>query len=982
MQDSLNNINSDYNISLSRNRPVALIVKAASFLGSHLAERLLEKNIQVVAIDQLSSSNKFFLENANKDKNFHFINHLGTEAIHLKLARIDYLFFVANEGIPHLTELLNTLELLYRYQKNNETSPRFVLISSIELYKRNLGKFADLKHLEISLAKYAKEHRLNARIIRLGSVFGERMNLKSDDSLVSLIRQALTNNLSDGGSLDEFSTRALYIDDAVDLILKTAFLNGTANKIYDGVNPDPIKLEEIKKVLNDPIWYENYGLKFTSLPIWSTPNLSKTIKELSWKPKTSWINALKKTLKYFQISKEFIDREDIIPKKGEASSENLAMQTPSSEVRKLLNELKISHEEFKKKHGLPFSGEEGKEKKKLKVILPSKGKFLAFLGLAIILFGLLYPLITLTVGAFTIRQHLEIAQDAIALGQFEKASVETKAAMQAIKQSKEVINSFQILKRIGLLDGVFNYLEELFSLTEEGIEGVNHAVIGMEVLFKTTKIISGELNEDPQALYQKAQLELTSSGEKIAKVKLGLSDKNLLDSSPGQLKVRIEDLTKKLDSYLELVEKAKAAAYLLPEVTAVNGSKKYLILLQNNFELRPTGGFIGSFAKLEFEKGKIKKIAVDDIYNLDGELKEIIEPPIDLKNDLGQNRLFLRDSNFEPDFPTSARQAEFLYKKITGEQLQGVIALDLMASSKLVEAVGGLALSDYKETITSKNLFEKAISHAEVNFFPGSQAKKNFLTSLTSELFNKIFFLDDQNWPAIVKAVGESLEEKHLLVYLTNQEAFSYLTSQNWAGVLPRQPNIIDGQTDDFLAVIDANLGANKSNYYLERSFKLNSLIGKEGQIFHTLVINYKNNSPSDVFPAGKYKNRLRVYLPSGTKLDKATLGSLDITSKVLPFSDYGRTGFSTLIEVLPRKQQILTLNYSLQNPLAFKGKENRYRLDVLKQPGTSGDPILTYPINMQANLSGGSDSFPIQEISVKTDLKFDRTIEIKFTLK
>ncbi len=593
---------------------------------------------------------------------------------------------------------------------------------------------------------------------------------------------------------------------------------------------------------------------------------------------------------------------------------------------------------------------------------------------------------TFTIGAFSIKNHLTQSFQDLESGNFEKALEEVDGAHKTLSDSRDILKSAEVLKRIGFSNQVED-MEQTVNLSDEGIEGVRHAILGSKLLFNSTKIISGEERGDIGKLYTDSQTELSQASVSIAKVKANLSDEDYLKKLPPYIKTKVVDLSVKLDSYFELVEKAKAASYLLPQITAVEGfskthKKTYLVLLQNNLELRAGGGFIGSYGKITFENGKLTNIYVDDIYNLDGGLKEVIEPPLELKNDLGVNRFYLRDSNTEPDFPTSAKQAEFFYRKIAGEQVAGVFALDLSGSGKLLTAVGGVDLPEYGEHVDSVNLFEKAISHAEVNFFPGSQAKKNYLTSLQTQLFNKIFYLSKQNWPAIISALGKSLDEKHTMVYLSDSFLFSYLVSQNWAGILPRGVDAKIGETDDFIASIDSNMGANKSNYFLERKIKLETTIGKEGQIFHKLTINYKNNSPSDVFPAGKYKNRYKLYVPLGSKLVKATYSGEDITAKFTSFSDYGRAGYTTLLEVLPKSEKELVIDYSLQNPLSFKDGESLLKIDIFKQAGVEKDDVelaLSYPINFKIE-SGFKNTN--QEIKINTDLSKDRSFLFKFSNK
>lgn len=94
-------------------------------------------------------------------------------------------------------------------------------------------------------------------------------------------------------------------------------------------------------------------------------------------------------------------------------------------------------------------------------------------------------------------------------------------------------------------------------------------------------------------------------------------------------------------------------------------------------ELRSTGGFIGSFAVLSFENGKLYDMPIYDVYDADGQLKGHVEPPKPIKNILGEANWYLRDSNFDPDFPTSARRAEWFMKKTLNLDLDGTIAVNV-----------------------------------------------------------------------------------------------------------------------------------------------------------------------------------------------------------------------------------------------------------------------------------------------------------------
>lgn len=991
MEESANASILNKRILVSRNQPVAFVVGVSGFIGSHLAEKLLEKGIQVIGVDNLSSGSKGNLIECVKSRNFHFLNEDISDTQTVKkllgliLPRIDYAFFTAENGktsAVYTHGVLNFLHFLKGVRQriaeddNSELAdekPRILFCSSIDLYDSKIARDKrDLKEAEIKFAKFVKFYKMNARVVRLAPVYGPRMHFRENDSMVRLLQVALKGELQKEQIDNDFSTRAIYIDDAVSLLIKSVLSGGTSHKIFDGSLYQPFKISEIKQILLDPLWHEERNFKPTELPPWATPNLEKTISELAWKPKIKIVEALRETIAYFKYHDEEVPETGISKFQEEGKKWSFSNPEIFSDRSPQLSA--VSDQPNRKGNKNNDNYDERPKK---------SGRFKKITGglivTAILAFGLLYPIGSLAVGGVMMRNQLVNTQAALEEGDFEKAKSEIGQVKTTINNTAELLNSLVVLKKVGGLENSVNSIEEAVNIVQEGVEGIDHAIIGSEALFKTTKVISGEDRADPKPLYETAQMELTSASEKISKVNARLKDEVFLGQYPSFMKARIVDLQNKIGLYQSLVDQARVAAILLPEITAIDGKKSYLVLLQNNLELRPGGGFIGSYGKFDFEGGRLTGIKVDDIYSLDGQLKDVIEPPAEIKTHLKVDRWYLRDSNYDPDFPTSAKQAAFFYKKEGGDLINGVVALDLTASGKLLSAVGGLDLPEYGESVDGDNLFERAISHAEVGFFPGSQAKKNYLVSLQTQLFNKVFYLSKQNWPAIIQALGSSLKQKHLMVYMEDPRIFSYLASQNWAGIIPRGGAKVEGETGDFLAINEANVGANKANYYLKRAFNLETNIDKDGGVKHTLRLSYNNTSPSEVFPAGGYKNFFRLYLPLGAKLVKATIGESDVTTQFIPFSDYGRTGYSNFFELAHQETKNVVLEYSLAEKLNFKNNQVKYRLDVLKQAGTAADPfdwVLNYPINYE--VSGTTDKAVMnsQQVKISSDLLEDRSFE------
>jgi nucleoside-diphosphate-sugar epimerase len=933
---------------------VALVVGAAGFLGSHLVEELLKKDIQVIGVDDFSTGSRDNLEEVIKDRKFH-LAAISASDFNLELPRLDYIFFVAEGGY----RIENILKLAKSHQA------KICFVSSIELYGREISeKLYWFKHNESKIAHFATEEKINARVVRLGPVFGPRMHFRTHDPAIRLIQAQIKDEIQkELGALD-FSSRAFYISDAISLIIKSVFAGSTALKIYDGALLVPLKVSEIRQILLDPNWYQERNFTPTELPPWPTPNLLKTMKELSWRLNTPILKALKDTTSFFKGRKTLVPK--VVDDENKWPVQKLKLGFRSFEP--------VSDQNLSEPKAIKTDKKEHKKKPKI--------KWLVLVGWAIILLGIVYPIASISWGIFSFKNNLEEAAQNLTDGQVDQSLQNLSEAKKGVETIDSFYSSLGVIAKIPSLEGGYLKGEHLIDSLFEVTVAAEETVKGSQKVFEVLKIISGEKAGDISTQIKEAELELSSANSRLSLASLTFN--NFLDSSnfPSPINNKLIDIQDRLDVIKVLISRSLAASQLLPQIIAIDDKKSYLLLLQNNSELRATGGFIGTVARVDFENGKLQKLTVNDVYEVDGHLKIHVEPPKEIKEDLGQNDFFLRDSNFEPDFPTAARQAAWFYNQEEGIKVDGVIALNVSAMEELLKALGPVKLADYNEEITENNLFERAVTHAEQGFFPGSQAKRNFMTSLSSEVLNKIFFSPSVNWPGIISSVGKSFTEKQLLIYLDDPKAFSYLVSNNWAGTMPRQPERQEGEVVDFLAVVESNFGANKSNYYLDRALNLETDIGKEGELYHKLRISYTNRSPSNTWPAGKYKNRLRIYLPFGSKLLKASWGELDITQSVTPFVEYGRTGFSVLVELDPKGQKTLNLNWQLNEKIDFVGSRANYRLDIIKQAGTLKDPLewrLTYPINYRLSTAtkGAANA---QEYQISTDLSVDRRFEVNFT--
>jgi len=383
----------------------------------------------------------------------------------------------------------------------------------------------------------------------------------------------------------------------------------------------------------------------------------------------------------------------------------------------------------------------------------------------------------------------------------------------------------------------------------------------------------------------------------------------------------------------------------VPSFLGYDGPKEYLVLFQNPMELRPTGGFIGSYAKVILDQGNISSILFDDIYNPDGQLeqKNLGAPlPADMQEAFPSfKKLYLRDANWWISFPESSRNIAALYKLATGEQIDGVLAVDLDFVRELLEVTGPIYLGSYDQTVTSSNLFEVTQYQSEGSYFEGSPQKKNFLKLLGNKLLEQIIASDNSQKLRLVAVVKESLEQKHLLISLFDNEASYTLAENGWDGHVNPPIN------SDFIMAVDTNVGGNKANYFVRRNLNYEvKNTYREGTLEGFLTITYHNTAKAGAWPASSYKNYLRVLVPKDSFLNEANIEQLSATDKsgdkpsIKVSTDNGFTVFSYGFELPPGESLTLKLHYTLPQELNLRPFVKNYNLEVLKQPGTAGDPF------------------------------------------
>jgi len=378
------------------------------------------------------------------------------------------------------------------------------------------------------------------------------------------------------------------------------------------------------------------------------------------------------------------------------------------------------------------------------------------------------------------------------------------------------------------------------------------------------------------------------------------------------------------------ISPVKKINQILPDLVGKNSPKTYFILLQNNGELRPSGGFIGSYAKTEFIDGGLAGIEVQDIYVPDGQIPGHVDPPWPIQKAFKQGFWRLRDSNWKIDFPTAIKDIDWFFQKGKEKQADGFIAINLFVIKDILEIIGPIDLPDYQKTIDTDNLIDTLQFSVEKDFFPGSTQKKDILNSFAKKLFLKMKTSNTFQLIQLIKSVHKNLVENQILLYAKNQKLQSLFNKLNWDGEVERKK-----ESSDFTYIVDSNLGSNKANFYVQREAR-QKIIVNGNQLKEKLEIEYQNQSQyqdpviEKKFWGGNYKNFLRIILPLEAEVKEIKIDGKQLKDKkeVKKYQHKNLQSVGFFVDVPYLASKKVAIEYQL--PI----KDKKYSLEINKQPG------------------------------------------------
>jgi hypothetical protein len=301
------------------------------------------------------------------------------------------------------------------------------------------------------------------------------------------------------------------------------------------------------------------------------------------------------------------------------------------------------------------------------------------------------------------------------------------------------------------------------------------------------------------------------------------------------------ELEQRLVGLSATVDDLAKATRLAPAMLGADGPRRYLLVVQNDAQSRATGGIISGFGIISARSGRLSLVIRND-----AALPAIGTTPVlrlspDLQDRYGRLRMATAwgNANLSPDYPAAARVFSAMWARGTGQQLDGVVAMDPSMLGYLLSEVGTARLPDGHQ-VTGDGLADLLQSRI-YSMFPTAEQRDVYFSAVGASIYSSL--LTSGVSPArLLSAMGRAADEGRLLIWSRRAGEQQMLSPTPLGGVLPTD-------TGPFLAVVSQNGTGSKLDYWLRRSteYQLRRLPNGSGEA--VVTVRFRNTAPSSGLP-------------------------------------------------------------------------------------------------------------------------------------
>ncbi|MBU1126626.1 DUF4012 domain-containing protein [Patescibacteria group bacterium] len=534
-------------------------------------------------------------------------------------------------------------------------------------------------------------------------------------------------------------------------------------------------------------------------------------------------------------------------------------------------------------------------------------------------------------------------------------------------------------ERFDVAQTEFARASESFSQAEDSLRSLNNSIAGLSSILPQTDrtydsarglLTAGqELSFAAEQLSQAAEeIESKSSLNVVTKLSIletyidqalphvTAAARALEDVDPNvvpeEYKATVVAMKDKVPQIAYSMEEFTTMSQTLAMILGENRTMRYLVTFQNNTELRPTGGFVGSFAEMDLLNGEIDSIYVPEggTYDLQGQLSEFVASPHPLS--LVNPRWEFHDANYFPDFPTSAKKMIWFYENAGGPTVDGMITINATFMPELLAILGPIEMPEYDRTIDSENFLFETQKIVEMEYQTYSvndeertvEAPKQFIGDLAPKILERLEEADSETMLAVLDLLGSGLSQKDVILYFDNNALQSTIEELGWSGSIKQT-------SGDYLLVTHTNLGGGKTDTVIDQDIYVDTTVDDDGSIINTVTITKEHHGlKSSLFEGENNVDYIRLYVPRGSELlsargfeipandlfetsdlvldydeDLALLMTdirKDPESKTDIWVENGKTVFGNWMQTAPAEIETVTFSYRLPFKLSEKKAE------------------------------------------------------------
>jgi len=628
--------------------------------------------------------------------------------------------------------------------------------------------------------------------------------------------------------------------------------------------------------------------------------------------------------------------------------------------------------------------------KALKFFIITTSVFLLFS--VVVFFGTFLHLKNIYSHTIIAKENLEAVPELLKFKDFATARTKAGIAQDNFEESVLALENIQNNFLFSRIETSNNILRDVSFILSAGLNLSKASVRISDLALHLDELLGSDINNSFESLDRNKKRKLLQVAYESSpefhgiKANIDLSIDSLSRINPNGIFFPVKDqlglLKENIEEVSSLMNKILPISEMLPKLAGYPSPANYLIVLQNSDELRPTGGFIGTYGILQMDSGEIERLDTHDIYHLDMPVKDKVNvaPPEPIKKYL-VDKWYMRDSNWSPDWSESAQKINWFYDlenskfpKPDINNFVGVIGITPEFVTDLLSFIGPLEVNG--ETYTKDNfvdLLQYKVEKGYVHLGVPSWHRKEEVGDILAKLKKELLGMPTDKLSEIVNLVDNNLARKNILFYFNDLAIQEVAKNSNFAGEIK--------QTDsDFVMVVDANMGAYKTDAVMGKSIEYSLDQGING-LFAKLKINYSHRGSFD-WKTTRYRSYTRIYVPRGSQLIKSWGGDKE---QVDVYDEGDKTVFAGFISIEPGKINNIYLEYKLPDRINIQAiAQKEYSLYFQKQAGAKIEELklsLNFDNIIKSYKPTGFfvDNKEGEKIKWSADLETDREFKVKF---